>query len=551
MLSYALDHAIWGLNPVGYHLTNIVFHTLNTFLVFVLALRLIEYQPNSPIPLFNKEGVRGCYPSSLVAASVTAILFGIHPLHVESVTWVSERKDVLCAFFFLLGLIYYVRYSEQRHRAHYYFSLIYFVLALTSKAMAVSLPAVLLILDFYPLRRLDFKNLPSLKKVVAEKLPFILFSTIFSVVSIMAQGEAVHTLYQVPLGIRSLIGMYAYAFYLFKVLMPANLAPLYPFPLPGDISLFAVEYSGSIALLIMITLYSIKSARWNRLFLTVWAYYLVTLLPVIGIIHIGEHFAADRYTYLPSLGPFLLAGIGTALLFEKCSDRRHVIAITLSISLAVILMTVKTVRQIRLWHDSETLWTYNINLFPDTAYMPYLNRGHAYIKTGNYNEAARDINKAIELYPPNPVAHYNLGLAYNKLGRIEEAVKEYKTAIELEPDNLTYRRELAGIYYKSGIFGEALNQYLNLIKARPDVPEYHNDIANVYYKMERFDDALQEYQTAIRLKPDFVYAHYNLGKVYLNIGLKDKAKEEFEAALMLKPDFLPARQEIGLMPAQQ
>lgn len=348
MFSHALDYAVWGLNPWGHHLTNILFHTANTFLVFVLAARLIEcgLTQNSRLETRN---------FSLIAASVTALLFGLHPLHVESVAWISERKDVLSAFFFLSSIIAYLNYVRSKNLMPYVLSLVSFILALLGKPMAVSLPIVLLLLDFYPLNRLGTELRSGTAKVVLlEKMPFYVMSFIFSLIAIWTQhsSKAMASLEQIPLVMHLFTAPYSYIFYLSKMLFPFNLSPLYPYP--RLMTILSFKYMAPIVLLPAITFICVKEAKRTRLFLGIWLYYILTLLPVIGVVQIGKQMAADRYAYLPSVGPFLLFGIAMEHLFKRRPGRPYLIPIILM--LLSLMLIFNTIKQIGIWHDSMSFW---------------------------------------------------------------------------------------------------------------------------------------------------------------------------------------------------
>jgi hypothetical protein len=325
MFSHALDYALWGLDPWGHHLTSIIFHTFNTLLVFILVVRLSEYRRAGETGISSDFAGPG--KKALIAGIVTALLFGIHPVHVESVAWVSERKDVLSAFFFLLSVLAYLKYTSSRDskRSIFYGAcLILFIMALMSKPMAVTLPVVLLILDCYPLGRLTLGGgLRGARWLVIEKVPFFVLSLLSSLITLWAQhtSGAITTLGVTPLTTRILVAMRAYVFYIYKMVLPTDLAPFYPYP--RTVEFFAVEYSVSFILLIVITSLCLWSSKRNGLFLAVWFYYLVTLIPVIGIVRVGLQAAADRYTYLPSLGPFLLAGLGAGAAFGISSKKRY------------------------------------------------------------------------------------------------------------------------------------------------------------------------------------------------------------------------------------
>jgi len=302
------------------------------------------------------------------------------------VVWISERKDVLCATFYLLTIISYIKYVSHgsKNRLFYGLTLVLFLLALLSKPMAVSLPLVLLILDYYPLRRFTPPPSPPYQggdkrggRLLIEKIPFFILIVISSIITIWAQdvGGALATLERLPLLSRVIVAGWAYIFYLIKMVLPIDLAPVYPYPV--KVFFFSYQYMGSLAILLTATFIAIRSLKKNNLFFTVWFYYLITLLPVIGIVQVGGQAAADRYTYLPSLGPFLLVGVAIGALYEMASKKNR-IAIIAMLLLSAGLFINKTITQIGLWRDSVTLWSHEINIYPVGVSIAYYNRGIAY-----------------------------------------------------------------------------------------------------------------------------------------------------------------------------
>lgn len=475
MFSFAVDYAIWGFNPFGYHLTNILFHTANTFLVFVLVVRLAEGKTNSPLPLFIKDRARGYY--SLIAASVSTLLFGIHPLHVESVAWVSERKDVLSAFFFLLTLLAYLKYTSaggSRRPVFYAVCLLTFLLALMSKPMAVSLPAVLLILDYYPLGRLEAKK--GINGILREKIPFFAFSLLSSLITIWASqlGEALQPVEDYPFIERLFTAGRAFVFYLVKMVLPFNLAPYYPQPVKIDI--FTIEYMGSFMLLVVITIFCMLSLKRNKLFSAAWLYYIITLVPVIGIVKVGGHSMADRYTYLPSLGPFLLAGVGVAIFYGGRSNKLCRLTAIITLLFLSTILGIRTIKQIAVWKDSINLWSYEIKHFPTTVYKAYNNRGNAYAEQGRIDEAIEEYRTVLRLKPDYAEAYYNLGNAYFKQGRIDEATGKYKAVLRLKPDFIEAHYNLGLAYFKQGQIDMAIMEFTEVLRIRPNNTKAHRMI---------------------------------------------------------------------------
>jgi protein O-mannosyl-transferase len=477
-ISHALDYTFWGLNPLGHHLTNIILHAVNTFVVMILIVKLLDTVKertarNESLSFLNDR-------TTLVAAGVTALLFGLHPVHVESVAWVSERKDLLCALFYLLSIMTYVKFagsqgSEVRSRQsavdsrqskgegvdkagwknifmnkHYLLSLGFFVLALLSKPMAVSLPLVLLILDWYPFDRIQ--SLKRLRAACAEKLPFVAFSLISSVIILLAQERAMASMESVPLPTRVLVATHALVAYLGKMVFPADLAPLYPYPKTA--SLMSAEYFLPLVLVAGITAGCIMSIRKNRMWLSAWGYYGATLLPVVGIVQVGMQSMADRYTYLPSLGPFLIAGLSAAWVAEMVKKIQRFtplvkIACAGGALVLFFLMTSVTIKQIGIWKNGFILWNYTISKGFESA-AAYNNRGLSFVEMGQQEKAIEDFDRAIALDSRFPFAYNNRGVALYKMGQLDGAMKDLNTAISLNQNNASAFRHRGFVYLKIG-----------------------------------------------------------------------------------------------------
>ncbi len=484
-LSHAIDYAIWGLNPLGHHLTSIIIHSINTLLVVLLIYRLLTYKRETPSGKTNY----------VLAAAITGLLFGIHPLRVESVVWVSERKDLLCGFFYISTLLWYLEYTEKHQKKYYLLTLFCFILALLSKPMAVSLPVVLILLDIYPLKRFN------IKREFSEKLPFVLLSGASSVVTIIAQeaGGGLLPLEAHPFTTRLLVATRGIVFYLYKMLLPLGLSPVYPYP--KNVSFLSLEFGGSLLIVIGITTLCVLLWKRNiKWLLILWAYYLITLLPVLGIIQVGVQSAADRYTYLPSLGPFLLIGLGASHILKGSPLWKESLVLGARALALAIMFTLAflTVKQTSIWHDPFTLWYTELKRYPDVA-MAYTNLGVAYGKTGQYKKAIFYLKKAIELNPRDPDNYNNLAIAYGKLGFHQQAIDILQKVIKLHPEE--------GIYY------------------------YNLGIA--YGKLGNYQKAIETLNRAIKLKPDFGKAYYHRGLGYLSQGLHDKAMEDFRKAAEL------------------
>jgi len=411
----------------------------------------------------------------LMVGGVTGILFGLHPLHVESVAWVAERKDLLCALFFLLSMTVYAKYgtladaetphpgSESRYlKKLYLLSLGSFTLALLSKPMAVTLPVCLLMLDWYPLKRI--RSFRTFRIAFVEKVPFFALSLASSILTILAQaaGGSIVPIEYAPVSTRMLVASKALVVYLGKMMVPLNLVPFYPYP--SDVSLLSLDYLFSVVLVLGITMVCIVVIKGHELLLSVWGYYVVTLMPVLGIVQIGNQFMADRYVYLPSLGPFLIMGLATAWLFEKVNALQHwsrpatLVCAAAAIGVLVSLSYL-TVKQIGVWQNSIDLWTYVIKKEPVRAPLAYYNRGVYYAKKGQVDRALNDFKKTTILDPSDYQAYYNLGVLYGSTGLFDMAIECFSTAIMINQSyDMAYLNR--GSYYaRTGRMEQARADY--------------------------------------------------------------------------------------------
>jgi hypothetical protein len=434
-LSHAADYRLWGLNPRGHHLTSIILHAFNAFLVTVLTGRLMEVAESRAEPPRHK--------SHLLAATVTGLLFGLHPLHVESVAWVAERKDLLCALFFLLSILAYLDFARAKGGGKsgevpaltgkwwYGAALAFFLLALLSKPMAVSLPLVLLILDWYPLDRIVSAR--TLRSALLEKLPFICLSLGSSLITYLAQkgGGALAPMASVPLSMRLPVAIKSLAVYLGKVIMPINLVPFYPYPKHG--ASIWLPFAASAVVVAAITTACVVAARKQQVWLAAWSCYVVTLIPVLGIIQVGNQAMADRYTYLPGIGPMIIAGLGVAWGYAKLQgmerrSRGAAVAGGCAIVLVMVSLAVATWKQSALWHDSIRLWSYVIDR--------------------NYGDEQNTVNFSF--------VYNNRGVAYHAQHELDKAIADYSRAIELDPGDYSYYLNRATAYAEKKLYDEAL-----------------------------------------------------------------------------------------------
>jgi tetratricopeptide (TPR) repeat protein len=529
-LSHALVFRAAGLDPRAHHLANLLLHAANTGLVLLLSLQILQSARARAAPALPEA-------RELAAAALAAILFGLHPLHVESVAWVAERKDALCAFFFLLSLLAYLSHAGSGRRSPLVLSLGLFVLALLAKPMAVSLPLVLLILDFWPLRRL-----PGRRSVLFEKLPFLALALASGLVTIAAQaaGGAIAAGERVGLAFRLLNAARSLVLYLVEMLMPVGLLPFHPIA-DGDRP-FTAPLVLCAALVLSATLACLRSGRGPRAWLpAAWAFYVVTLLPVLGILQVGGQSRADRYTYLPSLAPFLLAGVALARL-------KHAVPVSLALSAALSALTV---RQIATWRDSITLWERVAEAYPDASPIVHTNLANAYRTGARLDDAVREYRRALAL-ERHPFTLDGLGITLLDQGRVQEAIAQLEQAVALQPRYAKAHRNLWFAYRRAGRedlaiqsihralaadpgyadawsnlgislavhrrLPQAEQAFERALRLDPGNPDFLANLATVYQEQRRFEEAIALYAQACRLNPRQPLYLSNLGNALLTVG---------------------------------
>ncbi|HXX81927.1 MAG TPA: tetratricopeptide repeat protein [Thermodesulfovibrionales bacterium] len=568
-ISHALDYAVWGLNPLGHHLTNNILHAINAFLVVLLVVRLLTgYQacklaspqaPGKSGTLPNDFRKRPDFPSPhdsrfvLIAAATTGLLFGVHPIHVESVAWVAERKDLLCAFFFLLSTITYTYYlSEVNANAsifstprffnrRYLLTTGFFILSLLSKPMAVSLPVVLLILDWYPFKRI--RSVESFWSSVIEKVPFIALSLISSVLTLFAQKTAMQLMEFVPLPTRMLVAANSLIGYLWNMVLPVNLIPYYPYP--KDISLFSLGYFFSIVLAVVISAASVILMRKQKLWLAVWAYYVITMIPVLGIVQVGSQAMADRYTYLPGLGPFLVMGLAVAWASARIQTvkTRSPALTRIAVAAAVFLcvpMAYLTVKQIHVWKSSITLWDSVIERTPMGVSIAYTNRGLALMKMGRLDGALEDFNKAIALDPSDYKAYGDRGLVFDQIGQSDKAIEDFDKAIALNPAFYEAYTVRGALFDKMGQIDKAISDFDKAIALNPRFGEAYYNRGVAYGKAGRYKDSLESLSRSIEIDPYKADVYVSRGVSYALIGQYDRALEDLSRAIELDQRYTDA-----------
>jgi protein O-mannosyl-transferase len=477
-LSHMADCQLFGPNAGAHHFTNVLFHAANTVLLFVLLRRLTEK----------------IWPGAMVAA-----LFAWHPLHVESVAWISERKDVLSTFFALLALLSYVKYAQEKSRRSFWFAFLFFALGLMSKPMLVTLPFVMLLLDYWPLQRFSFSAFRF--PLLIEKIPFFLLSTISCVVTFFVQsqqnGDAVASLELVPLHYRLLNSVIAYGRYLLKMVWPVNLAVIYP--LPNHLSWMYAAAATSTAALLIISWLVWRAARTFPYLLVGWLWFLGTLIPVIGLVQVGSAALADRYTYFPAIGIFIAVVFG----FCEAAQRFHFPKIILPAAAILILGACLFLmeKQLSYWRDSESLFRHALAVTKD-----------------------------------NHVAHVNLGVALDVQGRFDEALEQYHAAEQLAPELYHIHNNIANILDKLGRPAEAVVEYREAVRRQPDLAFLHNSLGGELAALGQSAEALKEFAAAMRLDPNYAWPHVGTAKLFFQQGRDAEAVDELRAALRIEPD---------------
>ncbi|MGO8989656.1 MAG: tetratricopeptide repeat protein [bacterium] len=544
---HALDYALWGLNPLGHHLTSIILHSVNACLVVFLVIKLLEAwkartKPGGPSPFLNERSI-------FIAAAATGLLFGLHPLHVESVAWASEKKDLLCALFFLLSITMYTKYAgavnvEANNTSstlpifnkYYLFSIGFFVLALLSKPMAVSLPFVLLILDWYP-----FKRIHSYKPTgmgLIEKLPFIVFSLVSAILTVMAQraGMAMQLMNAVPLSKREIVAAKSLISYLWKIILPINLTPFYPYP--KDISLSSADYILTIAFVIGMTMVCMAYARRRKLLLATWGYYVVILIPVLGIVQVGDQSMADRYTYLPSIGLFLIVGLAAAWVLRKTDhlSRPHLVRKvggSILIFSMFIALSFLTFKQIGTWRNNLTLWSHVIETEPEPPLLAYTSRSMDYFNMGQFEKAIADFSSVISLDPSSFPAYLYRGMAFHKIGQVNKAIEDYNKAIALNPYSVDAYINRSMAFGDMGRPNKAIEDCDKAISLDPSNYLIYNNKGAFYGKLNMPGKAIEAFSKSIAIAPNSADSYYNRGVAYTSLGEYEKALEDFSNTIEL------------------
>jgi len=477
-LSFMADYELFGLKAGGYHLTNLIFHILSALLLFWLFHRM----------------TREIWKSAFVAA-----LFALHPLHVESVAWIAERKDVLSGFFWMLTLCFYVYYTERPIFRRYALVFFSFVMALMSKPMVVTLPVVMILLDYWPLKRFTLKRGNVLLWQLKEKTPLFILSAVLAAITLSPQNTFVRTIYapyDFSSGGFSLLSRIsnapiAFMTYLQKTFLPNHLAIFYPFPSAIPVWHMIAAAAGIVIITAVVIL---MRKRLSYLFVG-WLWYAITISPVIGIFQIGGHSMADRYTYIPLVGIFIMIGWGIPDLIKN-EERKKMILIPAGMLFAVIMAFLA-------WQQCA-YWKNGITLF----------------------------RRALEITQDNYMTHNNLAIALTEKGRIHEAIYHYERSIRIAPDGVPLNN-LGNIYADLGQYDKAMSYYDEAIRIRPDYADAYYNRGLLHAALKRYQPAIDNYSKAIRLKPSH-QAYNNRGNIYARLGQYKDAVDDYSTAIRLE-----------------
>jgi tetratricopeptide (TPR) repeat protein len=509
-LSHMLDVQLYGLQSGPAHLTSVAIHALTTLLLFGL--------------LFRITGDR--WPSAFVA-----FIFGLHPLHVESVAWIAERKDVLCGFFYVLALWAYILWVQRPSPIRYAAILVAFVCGIMAKPMIVTLPFVLLLLDVWPLRRFS-------RKTVLEKVPLFALSAACAAIAyiVQQQGGAVNTLAEIPLTLRLENAAVAYVTYIVQFFWPTRLAVFYPFPS----SIPAWEWIAALVTLTAITIAALRSPS-----VTVgWLWYLGTLVPVIGLVKIGLQSHADRYTYVP------LIGLSIAVAWGALALVRRFRWLTVPVALWACALSAATFIQASTWRNSTTLFEHALAV-TDGNYIAENNLGVALRHAGRRADALAHFEEALRQWPQYPEAQSNIGEALLVAGRIDEALPHIQEALRLNPRLPEAHINLGSVRNKQGRPDLAEAEYRAALQSKPSSAEAHDGLGVVLAETNRPQEALPHALQATQLDPDDADSHYNLGRLYGLTGHPDQAIDQFRETVRLEPSNAEAHFNLGIAYAQK
>jgi protein O-mannosyl-transferase len=525
-LSLMLDNQLHGLNAGGYHLTNLILHIMSTLLLFWLFNRMT---------------------GALWRSAFVAVLFALHPLHVESVAWIAERKDVLSTFFWMLTLCLYVYYTEKPVIKRYLPVLFGFACGLMSKSMVVTMPVIMILLDYWPLKRFQWKKTESNQMGVArgknllwllwEKTPFFILSALFSILTIHAKYKPL--VQHFSLNSRIANASVSFTVYLEKTFWPYDLAVFYPFS--HQIPLWQVL--GSVFLILVISTVVVAVVKSLPHLFVGWSWYAITLLPVIGIIQVGDFAMADRFHYLPSIGIAIMLSWGIPSLIRSENIRRQIL-FPVSIA-AIAIMAVLNWEQCSYWKNSIELWNHALRVTRDN-YLAHDGLALALFTEGKTDQALVHYNESVRLKPAYVTAYNNRGNVYAKLGQYQTAIEDYNKAIAMKPDYASAYYNRGVSYAEIGQYQLAIEDYDKAIAIKSDYADAYNNRGVANCAFGRFRSGVKDYSEAIRLRPNYADAFNNRGVAYAKFGQYQPAIEDFSQAINIRHDYTDAYNNRGI-----
>jgi Tfp pilus assembly protein PilF len=480
-LSLMLDCQLYRLNAGGYHWTNVLLHVANSILLFLVLSRMTG----------------AVFKSAFVAA-----LFALHPLHVESVAWVSQRKDVLSTFFWVLTMSAYVYYTERPGVYRYLPIVLFYVLGLMSKPMVVTLPLVLLLLDYWPLKRFPSSAFPvSLYRLILEKIPLFILAAGLTAVTFYTEGKigALKSFEMFPVEVRTANAIVSYVGYIWKTVWPINLAIFYPHS--GILPWWQIVPSA--LMLVSITFLVFYNMKRYPFLVTGWFWYILTLSPVIGLVQIGGHGMADRYTYIPLIGLFVVMVWGVSRLWEGWQYGKIFAPLSSLVVLSVLM--VLTWFQVQHWRDSISLFQHALHV-TEKNYVVYNNLGAALFHKGNFDDSMECFKKALQIKPDYADAYNNMGLITAFRGKSEEAMFYYTQAIKMNPNDEKAHNNLANVLADRGSVDEAIQHYKEALRIRPDYADAHNNLGISLARQNHFEAAAYHFKEAMRITPGHIDA---------------------------------------------
>ena len=513
-LSHMLDCQIYGMNPGQHHLTNVLFHILNTLLLFFVFKRMTQ----------------NLWQSGFVAA-----LFGLHPLHVESVAWLAERKDVLSTLFWMLTLWSYVRYVERSDFNRYLPVLFFFILGLMAKPMLVTLPFVLLLLDYWPLKRFRLGSpdggqtcppSPFYLGMVWEKLPLFFLAAISSVITYLVQKNtgAMSTFAMIPFHVRVENVLVSYVSYIGKMIWPHNLTVLYPYP--KSIIFWQVVVAGSVlGAITVVVLWKVKT----KPYLAVgWFWFLGTLVPVIGLVQVGLQAMADRYTYVPLIGLFIMVAWGVPDIIGKW--RYNKIFLAVSSLFVLFLLMICTGFQVGKWRNSITLFQSAADV-TENNYVAYEKLGEALAAQGKMDSAIEHYSEALRIRPDFMSTYISMGIVLREQGNYDAAIRQFRKALRIDPDNAIAHNNLGVVLARKGKDKEAVSHFSEAIRIDPDYAGAYYNLGKSFANQGQIEEAIEYYRKTLRFDPNMTQALYNLSWIFATH--KDAEYRNGKAALDL------------------